>query len=130
AIPLARVSIRRAREAECHRALREMRTAIDRFKDNADAGIIAASEIQFGSENYPGSLEQLVNGVARANDASGRKIKLLRRIPSDPLTGKAGWGLRSYQDAPDSKSWGGQNVYDVYTKAEGKGLDGTKYKDW
>ena len=130
AIPLARVSIRRQKEYETHRLLREMRTAIDKFKDYADNGIIASTELQFGAENYPQSLQQLVDGVARANDASGRKIKLLRRIPIDPLTGKADWGMRSYQDEADSKVWGGQNVYDVYTKAEGKGLDGTKYRDW
>jgi general secretion pathway protein G len=130
AMPLARVSIKRQRETDLRRTLRELRTAIDKFKDNADAGRIAATELQFGSENYPTSLEQLVNGVAIANDATGHKLKFLRRIPIDPMTGKADWGFRSHEDAPDSKAWGGQNVYDVYSKAEGVALDGTKYRDW
>jgi general secretion pathway protein G len=130
AMPLARVSIKRQRETDLRRTLRELRTAIDKFKDNADAGRIAASELQFGSENYPTSFEQLVNGVAIANDATGHKLKFLRRIPIDPMTGKADWGLRSHEDAPDSKAWGGQNIYDVYSKAEGVALDGTKYRDW
>lgn len=130
ALPIARVSIRRTREAELHYDLRMMRQAIDKFKDYADTGQIAQSELQFGSENYPSSLQQLVDGVARANDASGRKIKLLRRIPIDPITGSTDWGMRSYNDDPKSLTWGGQNVYDVYSKADGKGLDGTKYRDW
>lgn len=130
ALPLARVSMRRAKEQELHRVLREMRTAIDRFKDNVDTGRIAQSEVSFGNENYPSSLEQLVNGVAYANDATGKKLKLLRRIPIDPITGRAEWGLRAYADAPTSTVWGGSSVYDVYSKAEGVGLDGTKYKDW
>lgn len=130
ALPLARVSIRRQRETELHNDLRVMRAAIDQFKNYADAGRIASTEIQFGSENYPTSLQQLVDGVALANDASGRKMKFLRRIPIDPLTNSTDWGLRSYQDLPNSTTWGGQDVYDVYSKADGKGLDGTKYKDW
>jgi general secretion pathway protein G len=130
ALPLARVTVKRQREAELRRCLREMRTAIDKFKDMADAQIIAPSEVQFGSEGYPPSLTALVEGVARNNDATGSKIKLLRRIPIDPITGEANWGMRSYQDRPDSAAWGGQNVYDVYSKAEGTALDGTKYKDW
>ena len=130
ALPLARVSIRRQREAELHNDLRVMRAAIDSFKSYADAGRIAQTEIQFGSENYPTSLQQLVDGVALNNDASGRKMKFLRRIPIDPLTNSTDWGLRSYQDLPNSTTWGGQDVYDVYSKADGKGLDGTKYKDW
>jgi len=130
ALPLTRITIRRQKEMELHRVLREMRTAIDKFKDNADTGRIAMSELQFGSENYPASLDVLVNGVAVANDATGRKLKFLRRIPVDPVTGKAEWGFRSYQDSADSKTWGGQNVYDVYSKAEGVGLDGTKYRSW
>ena len=130
ALPIARVSMRRAKETECRRYLREMRTAIDQFKDWADNGRIAATEIAFGSEGYPQSLEVLVDGVLLANDASGRKKKFLRRIPIDPLTNSSDWGKRAYQDQPDSKVWGGQNVFDVYTKAEGTALDGTKYKDW
>jgi len=130
ALPIARVSMRRAKEAECRRNLREMRAAIDQFKAWADSNLLAASEIPFGSEGYPPSLEVLVDGVLLANDASGRKKKFLRRIPLDPLTNSTDWGKRSYQDQPDSKVWGGQNVFDVYTKAEGTALDGTKYKDW
>jgi general secretion pathway protein G len=130
ALPIARVSIKRQREKDLRYTLREMRTAIDKFKDYADSGRISALELQFGSENYPASLEQLVEGVAVANDATGRKFKFLRRIPIDPLTGHAEWGLRAYQDSPDSKVWGGQSVFDVYTKAEGIALDGTKYRDW
>jgi general secretion pathway protein G len=130
ALPLIRVSVRRQREAELKTDLRIMRAAIDKFKDYADTGRIAATELQFGSENYPASLQQLVDGVPLANDASGRKMKFLRRVPIDPLTNTTDWGLRAYQDMPDSKTWGGQNVYDVYSKADGKGLDGTKYRDW
>jgi general secretion pathway protein G len=130
AMPLARVTVQRQREVELRRALREMRTAIDRFKDAADLGNIAATDLRPGSENYPPTLEVLVEGVTRANDATGVKLKLLRRIPVDPMTGKDDWGLRSYQDKPDSTSWGGQNVYDVYTKSDGTALDGTKYRDW
>lgn len=130
ALPLARVTVKRQREVELRRVLREMRTAIDKFKDMADAQMIAPSEVSFGSEGYPATLTALVEGVARNNDATGSKIKFLRRIPIDPITGQAEWGMRSFQDRPDSSAWGGQNVYDVYSKAEGTALDGTKYKDW
>lgn len=130
ALPLARVTVKRQREIELRRNLRELRTAIDKFKDYADTQIIAPSEVPFGSEGYPASLTVLVEGAARNNDASGSKIKLLRRIPIDPMTGTAEWGMRSYQDSKDSSAWGGQNVYDVYSKSDGIALDGTKYKDW
>ena len=130
ALPLARVTMKRQREAELRKALREMRTAIDKFKDLADTQIISPMEVPFGSEGYPKSLAKLVEGVSRNNDASGTKIKFLRRIPTDPMTGEAEWGMRSYQDRPDSTAWGGQNVYDVYSKSTGVALDGTKYKDW
>ena len=130
ALPLARVTMKRQREAELRKALREMRTAIDRFKDLADTQIISPMEVPFGSEGYPKSLASLVEGVARNNDASGTKIKLLRRIPIDPMTGEAEWGMRSYQDRQDATTWGGQNVYDVFSKSTGVALDGTKYKDW
>jgi len=130
ALPIVRVSIRRQNERDLKYALKEMRLAIDKFKDMADRGQIAQSELQYGSEGYPASLEVLIEGVAMANDATGRKLKFLRRVPIDPLTGRAEWGLRSQQDAPDSKAWGGQNVYDVYSKAEGTALDGTKYREW
>jgi general secretion pathway protein G len=107
-----------------------MRTACDKFKDAVDMGQIAATEVRAGSEGYPPDLETLVEGVTVANDASGRKLKFLRKIPIDPMTNSTEWGLRSYQDKPDSSSWGGQNVYDVYTKSTATALDGTKYRDW
>jgi general secretion pathway protein G len=129
-MPLAKVTIQRQREAELRRDLRDMRTAIDRFKDAADAGAISPFDIKAGSENYPASLELLVDGVGKANDATGVKLKFLRRIPIDPMTHSTDWGMRAYSDRPDSTSWGGSSVYDVYTKSEGKALDGTKYKDW
>jgi len=130
ALPLVRVSIRRQREAELKNDLRVMRAAIDKFKDYADTGRIASTDLQLGSGNYPASLQQLVDGVTIAGDTSGNKMKFLRRIPIDPITGTQDWGLRSYEDAANATSWGGQDVYDVFTKADGKGLDGTKYKDW
>jgi len=123
AIPVARMTIQRTREAELRRDLREMRDAIDRYKDAADRG---GFQVKVGTEGYPPDLETLVKGV----DSNGKKIKFLRRIPKDPLTGKDEWGMRSMQDDPASDSWGGQNVFDVYTKSEGSALDGTKYKDW
>jgi len=129
-MPLARVTARRQRESELRRALREMRTAIDRFKDAADAQQIGALEIKAGSEGYPADLQVLVDGVAVQNDATGRKLKFLRRVPVDPMTGSTNWGKRSYQDEPTSSRWGGQNVFDVYTQFEGTALDGTKYRDW
>jgi general secretion pathway protein G len=118
------------REAELHRALREMRTAIDKFKDAADLGQIGATDLKAGAENYPADLETLVNGVSAANDQTGRKLKFLRRVPTDPLTKKTEWGLRSYQDEPDSTRWGGQDVFDVHTTSDATALDGSKYKDW
>jgi len=129
-MPLARVTATRTREAELRRSLREMRTAIDKFKDAADLGQIAPLELQPGNENYPPDLQTLVDGVAAANDATGRKLKFLRRIPVDPMTHTTDWGLRAYQDAPDASRWGGQNVFDVHTTFEGTALDGTKYRDW
>jgi general secretion pathway protein G len=128
--PLAKVAITRQKESELRRVLREMRTAIDKFKDAADAQMIPPTELQVGSEGYPPSLEILVEGVSVANDASGRKLKFLRRIPIDPMTGSDEWGMRAYQDKPDSTSWGGQNVYDVYSQSGATALDGTKYRDW
>jgi general secretion pathway protein G len=129
-LPLAKVTIQRQREVELHRALREMRTAIDKYKDSVDAGLIGGTDVRVGSEGYPPDLETLVEGVSVMNDASGRKLKFLRRVPIDPMTKSAEWGMRSYQDKSDSTSWGGQNVYDVFTKSDGTALDGTKYKDW
>jgi general secretion pathway protein G len=129
-MPLARVTATRQREAELRRALREVRTAIDRYKDAADAQQIASLEIKVGSEGYPADLQVLVDGVAVQNDASGRKLKFLRRIPVDPMTHSTDWGKRSYQDEANASRWGGQNVFDIYTTFEGTALDGTKYRDW
>ena len=129
-MPLARVTMQRQREAELRRSLREMRTAIDKYKDAVDNGLISNLDVKVGSEGYPPDLETLVEGVSVANDATGRKLKFLRRIPMDPLTNSTDWGLRAYGDKPDSTSWGGGNVFDVYSKAEGTALDGTKYREW
>jgi general secretion pathway protein G len=129
-MPLARVTATRQREAELRAALREIRTAIDRFKDAADAQQIASLELKAGSEGYPATLQTLVDGVAVPDDTTDRKLKFLRRIPIDPMTKSTDWGLRSYQDDPDSRQWGGQNVYDVHTRFEGTALDGTNYRDW
>jgi general secretion pathway protein G len=129
-MPLTRVTMQRAREAELRRALREMRTAIDKFKDAADQGLIGTLDLKAGAENYPPDLETLVEGVTAANDATGRKLKFLRHVPIDPMTRSSDWGLRSYQDDPKSTKWGGQDVFDVHTTSEGTALDGTKYKDW
>ncbi len=129
-MPLAKVSATRQREAELRHSLREMRTAIDKYKDAADSMQIGPLEIKVGSEGYPPDLETLVEGVAANNDATGRKLKFLRKVPIDPMTHKTEWGLRSYQDRPDSSRWGGQNVFDVYTMFDATALDGTKYKDW
>ena len=124
AVPLARVTIQRERETQLHQALWEMRDAIDRYKEAADRG---AFQTKVDSYNYPPDLETLVKGVEAQG---GKKIRFLRSIPIDPMTKTKEWGLRSMQDDPDSDSWGGQNVFDVYTKSNGTGLDDTKYKDW
>ena len=129
-LPLAQVTSQRQREAELRRNLREIRTAIDKFKDAVDTGQIPTTELSPENQGYPADLETLVEGVVRANDATGTKLKFLRRVPIDPMTNGTEWGLRSYQDKPDSTSWGGQNVFDVYTKSDGTGLDKTKYRDW
>ena len=129
-MPLAQVTVQRQREAELRRTLREMRTAIDAFKNAVDLGLIPTTELEPGNEGYPPTLEILVEGISAANDASGRQLRFLRRIPIDPTTGTSDWGFRSYQDSPDSTTWGRQNVYDVYTTSSGTGLDGTNYTDW
>jgi general secretion pathway protein G len=129
-MPLARVGLQRQREIELHRALREIRTAIDKYKDAVDSGQIGGTDNQLGNEGYPATLDVLVDGVTAVGSAAGRKLKFLRRIPVDPMTKSTEWGMRSYQDDPDSRSWGGKNVYDVYSKSEGTALDGTKYQDW
>ena len=123
ALPMARVVIKREKERELRSALWELRDAIDRYKDAADRN---AFQIKVGTEGYPPDLDTLVKGV----DVGGKKVRFLRRIPQDPMTGSTEWGLRSMQDYPDSDSWGGQNVFDVFTKSQGTGLDGTEYKTW
>jgi general secretion pathway protein G len=125
AIPTARFTVKREREAELRLALRVMRSAIDEHKRLSDQGMI---QVELGTEGYPKELELLTEGV----DIVGQEVKkrFLRRIPIDPMTGKAEWGMRSYQDQSNSTSWGGQNVYDVYSLSEAVALDGTKYKDW
>lgn len=135
-MPLARVTYRRQRELELRRVLREIRTAIDRYHDAADptrsGGVarIGGTDVKLGSEGYPPDLDTLVKGVNQVGRVDGVKLKFLRRIPMDPMTRSNEWGMRCYQDEPDSTSWCGQNVWDVYSKSEGKGLDGTPYKEW
>src|SRR5580698_702519 len=123
AVPVARFKVKRDRERELRRDLWEMRDAIDKYKDAADRGAFIT---KVESQNYPPDLDTLVNGV----DVQGKKVKFLRKIPVDPMTNNTDWGMRSMQDDPDSDSWGEQNVFDVYTKSQDTGLDGTKYKDW
>ncbi len=122
-LPITRTVVKREREKELRAALWQMRDAIDRYKDLADRG---AFQIKLGSEGYPPDLDTLVKGV----DVQGKKIRFLRHIPVDPMTHGTEWGMRSMQDDPASESWGGQSVFDVYTKSTGTGLDGTKYADW
>ncbi len=129
-LPLTRVTMQRQREAELRRALREMRTAIDRYKDAVDLGTIGGVEVEADNEGYPASLEILVEGVEVANDVTGRRMRFLRRIPFDPMTQTRDWGLRSYEDEPDSRRWSGDNVYDVYTRSRAMALDGTRYDEW
>jgi general secretion pathway protein G len=123
AVPIARFQVKRQNERELRRDLWQMRDAIDHYKDAADQH---AFQTKVDSQNYPPDLETLVNGV----EVQGKKVKFLRRIPVDPMTGKAEWGLHSMQDDPDSDSYGGQSVFDVYSKSQGTGLDGTKYSTW
>jgi general secretion pathway protein G len=126
ALPVARYSIVRSKETELRRDLREMKDAIDRYKDAADKNQI---RVEVGSEGYPPDLETLVKGVQLGAGAD-KKIRFLRKIPVDPITGQADWGLRAVQDDADSTSWGGKNVFDVYSKSQATALDGTKYSDW
>jgi general secretion pathway protein G len=126
AVPLARNSIRRQQELELRRALREMRVAIDRFKEASDLGLI---EVTLGTEGYPEDLETLVEGVDQIGTVD-RRLKFLRRILVDPMTNSEEWGMRSYQDDPESNSWGGENVFDVYTRSNALALDGTVYSEW
>lgn len=158
AIPVFEMTVKRRKEAELHYVLREMRTAIDRYKDDADKNLIRT---EVGSENYPPDLQTLVEGVTISGGTGGigtsaatvaaqsqmspsqsisaagaamsdmpTKVRYLRKIPNDPMTGKADWGMRSVQDDPDSTSWSGHNVFDVYSQSTGTAIDGTKYSDW
>jgi general secretion pathway protein G len=159
AMPLARFTVMRQKESELRRSLREMRDAIDRYKDASDRNLI---RVAAGTEGYPPDLETLVNGVEIVAQASGGQgltaapqgsgvasatgtspldstgaggdaihhVRFLRRIPQDPMTGRAEWGLRAVQDDPDSGSWGGKNVFDVYSMSQGIALDGTRYSEW
>jgi general secretion pathway protein G len=126
AVPLAKYTAIRQREAELRADLRDMRDAIDRYKDATDKNQI---RVEIGSEGYPPDMETLVRGV-QLGTASDKMIRFLRKIPIDPMTGRADWGLRAVGDDPDSTSWSGKNVYDVYSRSMGTGLDGTKYTDW
>jgi general secretion pathway protein G len=129
-LPMARVTHQRQRELELRRTLRELRTAIDRYHEAVEQGLIGGPDLKLGSEGYPPTLETLVKGVSRVGATSGRKLKYLRRIPVDPMTKDTEWGMRCYQDEPESTSWCGQNVWDVYTKSKAKALDGTTYDSW
>lgn len=126
ALPVAKYTAKRSRETELRAALRDMRNAIDEYKRYSDVGLIP---VDLGTEGYPSELEILVEGVDIVGQVD-RKAKFLRRIPIDPMTGKDEWGLRSFQDEPDATSWGGENVYDVYSTSEGVGLNGVPYRKW
>jgi general secretion pathway protein G len=126
ALPVFRYTVIRQKEAELHYDLRTMRDAVDRYKDLADQHKFRT---EVGSENYPPDLETLVKGV-QLGAGDDKKLRFLRKVPVDPMTGRADWGLRSISDDPDSSSWGGKNVFDVYSKSTGTALDGTKYSDW
>jgi len=126
AVPLARNSIKREKEIELRTALREIRTALDKYKDLSDRGMIM---VKVDTEGYPETLDILVEGVQMVGQVD-KKIKFLRKVPVDPMTRSTEWGMRSYQDDPKAMSWGGQNVFDVFTKSEGTAFDGSKYKEW
>lgn len=125
-LPVAKFTSRRTKEMELRAALREMRAAVDDYKRFSDAGLIP---VDLGTDGYPAELEVLVEGVELVGQVD-KKLKLLRRIPVDPMTGEREWGLRSYQDEPDSTSWGGENVYDVYSLSGAVGLNGIPYREW
>ncbi len=126
ALPVVRMTVVRSKEAQLHKALRQIRDAIDRYKDYADRNLI---RVEVGSEGYPPDLETLVKGV-QIGAGSDRKVRFLRRIPVDPMTGRAEWNLQAVQDDPDSTSWGGKNVFDAHSKSQATALDGTHYADW
>lgn len=126
ALPVAKYSVKRGKEAELRAALRQMRNAIDEYKRYSDAGLLP---LDLGADGYPADLETLVEGVDLVGQIDS-KARFLRRIPFDPMTGDYEWGLRSYQDEWDATSWGGENVFDVYTLSEGVGLNGIPYSEW
>jgi general secretion pathway protein G len=128
AVPLARVRVRVDKERELRAGLREIHNAVDKYKDYCDQGMLGP--MKAGTNCWPESLEQLVEGVKLANSPDGKKIKFLRRVPRDPFTGKYEWGLRSDQDDPKSMSWGGQDVFSAYSKTYEKAPDGTPYSEW
>lgn len=128
AVPLARSRVQAERERELRACLREMHTAIDKYKDYCDAGYLGPPKM--GTNCYPESLDQLVEGIKLPGSADGKKIRFLRKIPRDPFTGKTEWGLRSDQDDPKSTSWGGGDVFNVYTKTDQKAPDGSAYSEW
>lgn len=130
ALPFAKVTMQRNREIELRRSLREIHTAIDKYKDAVDQNLIAESALDGNTDGYPPTLQTLVDGVPAANDTTGRKLRFLRKVPIDPMTKSTDWGMRSSRDEPTSKTWGGQNVFAVYSKYDGTALDGTKYSDW
>jgi general secretion pathway protein G len=125
-LPVAKFTAKRSKEADLRQALRQMRSAIDEYKRYSDAGLIP---VDLGTEGYPKKLEVLVEGVEVVGQVD-KKLKLLRRVPIDPMTGKDEWGLRSFQDPPDATSWGGEDVYDVYSLSQGVGLNGVPYSKW
>ena len=127
AVPLAAYKVKRDKERELRYALREIRRAIDNYKDASTLGKI---DVKLGTEGYPETLEILVQGVKLSQSADGKTIKFLRRIPMDPMTGTYDWGKRSMQDDPKAQSWGGQNVFDVYSKSTERARDGTPYSEW
>jgi general secretion pathway protein G len=126
AMPVVKFTAKRSKEADLHQALREMRYAVDDYKRYSDMGMIP---VDLGTEGFPKKLDVLVEGVDLVGQVD-KKVKFLRRIPLDPMTGKDDWGLRSYQDAPDATSWSGDNVFDVYSKSKGVGLNGVAYQKW
>jgi len=128
-VPVAEVTAKRAKEVELRRNLRTLRDAIDNYKQSVDLGLIGGTDVELGSEGYPPDLETLVEGVNQVG-ALDKKLKFLRRVPIDPMMHSTEWGFRSYQDEPDSRFWGRQNVYDVFTTSNETALDGTSYRDW
>ena len=128
-IPAAQIMTKRTKEIELRRSLRTIRTAIDEYKRAVDLGLIGGSDVEIDSEGYPKELEILVEGVEQIG-SPGKKLRFLRRVPNDPMVKSDDWGMRSYQDTYDSRFWGRQNVYDVYSKSNAIAIDGTKYSDW